>query len=183
MNNLEEIIRKGREVFDGEEPTPGHDLRFMKKLESRGHLIWLIRISAVAAGFIILAGLWFLYRQPGQVSNGDARLTLGVLRPEYKEVEQFYTTSLKEKISELSKISCIPDWKKKALVQEIEEITESDTQLLNELQQNPKNEVLVETILNQYKTKLELLDELLIRLQPICNNFNNNSHETKELVL
>jgi len=83
----------------------------------------------------------------------------------------------------LNTISCIPDWKKTALLQEIEEIKENDFQLLKELQQNPTNEVLVEAILNQYKTKLELLDELLVRLQPICNNININSHETNESAL
>lgn len=183
MKNLEEIIRKNREVFDKEEPSPGHDLRFSKRLENKGRMVLLARISAVAAGFIILAGLWLLYQPASRMNNADARLTLGTLRPEYREVEQFYTASLKEKISELNAISCIPEWKKTALLQEIEEITESDTQLLTELQQNPTNEVLVETILNQYKTKLELLDDLLIRLQPICNNINNNSHETNESVL
>jgi len=183
MKNIEEIIRNNREYFDQEEPSSGHDLRFSKKLENRGRIVFLVRISTIAAGFVILAGLWFLYQPTSRMINSEAQLTLGVLRPEYKEAEQFYTASLKQKINELNAISCIPDWKKTALLQEIEEIKENDFQLLKELQQNPTNEVLVETILNQYKTKLELLDELLVRLQPICNNININSHETNESAL
>lgn len=182
MQNLEEIIRNNQELFDQEEPSPGHDLRFIKRMENRERMVLLARISSVAAGFIILAGLWFLYQPINPMSNGDVRLTLGALRPEFNEVEQFYMASLQEKIAELNDISCIPEWKKIALIQEIQEITESDIQLLTELQHNPTNEILIETILNQYKTKLELMDELLIRLQPICNNINSDSHETNKSV-
>jgi len=87
MKNIEEIIRNNREYFDQEEPSSGHDLRFSKKLENRERIVFLVRISTIAAGFVILAGLWFLYQPTSRMINSEAQLTLGVLRPEYKEVE------------------------------------------------------------------------------------------------
>jgi hypothetical protein len=183
MKRLEDIIKSERGGFDQEEPLPGHEFRFRKKLQEARMVRVVVRISAIAAGLIILAGVGMLLQPFHTIGKAFSPHSLADIRPEYREVEQFYITSLNEKIRELDSISCIPEYKKKALFQELAEITQNDIQLFNELYENPKNEVLIETILNQYKTKLELLDELLMRLEPICKHTNINNHENHESIL
>ncbi len=94
MKNIEDIIRKNRDLFEDREPSEGHFDRFSVKLEircaakanKRSIVPYLLR-AAVVTLLVTLSSLW---TWDHFIRQGSSRMTLGQVSPQYREVENYY---------------------------------------------------------------------------------------------
>jgi hypothetical protein len=108
MENIEEIIRKNKDFFDGSEPSEGHLEKFTRKLESR-FLVKKRTISIVpyllrAAVVVLLVTLSSLWTWDHFIRPGSQRMALGDVSPQYKEVENYYVHQVSLMESEIVNI-------------------------------------------------------------------------------
>jgi ribosome-binding factor A len=170
---LEEKIRKNRDLFDGAEPSEGHFDRFQSKLASlhegdmrQGKKYPSGRLFRVAAVIAVLLGLSITYYMIDPSINSN-HVTASILPQEIQEARMYYDKLAEEKLQKIN--NCAASTSEASYIQKVvdNEITildSSSVKLENELQNDSQNERLINALLRNYKTKSDLLDDILKRL-------------------
>jgi hypothetical protein len=172
MSMLEEKIRKNRDLFDGSEPSEGHFARFQSKLDSLNEELPRVRpwyygkIFRVAAVIIVLLGvtLTIVLYNPSLVTN---RVAAGTLPQEIQEARMYYDKLAEEKLQKINQCAASTSeasYIQKLVVNEIILLDSSSVKLEQELQSDKENKRLINALIRNYKTKSDLLDDILNRL-------------------
>jgi hypothetical protein len=172
MSMLEEKIRKNRDLFDGAEPSEGHLERFQSKLaglDEASHPIksWYSgRLFRVAAVILILLGLSVTYYMIDPSVNSN-QVAASTLPQEIQEARMYYNKLAEEKLQKIN--NCAASTSEASYIQKVvdNEITildSSSVKLEKELQNDNNNERLINALIRNYKTKSDLLDDILNRL-------------------
>ena len=171
MSILEEKIKTNKELFETAEPSQGHFDKFRDKLErldeaptpSTGGYRMLRRI---AASFLMLfslgVALFFLNQQ--FIANN---LNASQLPPELLEVKMYYNKEVNTKLEKIEQCASSPEDAAaiRQLVQgEITALEQNTQSLEHEFSKNSNNERVKNALILNYKTKSELLDDILRRL-------------------
>ena len=189
MNNLEEFIRQNRSAFDAETPH----LRVWRGLEKRldeqadeeeEHLCseeitetpvaeivplrsrsrMLYRMISVAAAALVLifaggvVGAKF-FGQPVEPIESLAEIS-----PEYGEMEQYFRQEINERSARLASYEVDP-----VVQEDLAQLDSIYQELALEIQQAPEaaRAQVVEAMIENYRTKVELLEHILDRMQTI----------------
>jgi hypothetical protein len=174
MSMLEEKIRKNRDLFDGTEPSDGHLERFQSMLDGLheeeapfqrpiSQSGRLFRVAAVIAVLLSLSVLYYLI-DPAMNSNQVAASTLP---QEIQEARMYYNKLAEEKIQRINNCAASTSeasYIQKVVSKEITVLDSSSAQLEQKLQTDNKNERLINALIRNYKTKSDLLDDILNRL-------------------
>jgi hypothetical protein len=172
MSMLEEKIRKNRDLFDGAEPSEGHFNRFQSKLDDLHEVAprlkswYSTRLFRVAAVIVVLLGLSVTYYMidPSMKSNQVAASTLP---QEIQEARMYYNKLADEKLQKINQCASSTSeasYIQKVVVDEISVLDSSSVKLEVELQNDNQNKRLINALLRNYKTKSDLLDDILNRL-------------------
>jgi hypothetical protein len=172
MSLLEEKIRKNRDLFDGAEPSESHFDRFQTKLEALDEDLPRIRpwysgkTFRVAAVVIALLGISiaFYLLNPAQDTNSIVAATLP---QEIQEARMYYDKLADEKLQKINE--CAASTSEASYIQKLvsDEITlldSSSVKLEEQLQNDKENKRLINALIRNYKTKSDLLDDILNRL-------------------
>lgn len=172
MSILEEKIRKNRDLLDGAEPMEGHFERFQEKLSAlhQGEARIVKRLPGkywkVAAVIAVLAGLSLMFYfinpsiNPGQV-NASA------LPQEIRDAKIYYDNLAEEKLTKIHECAMSPSeasYIQKSAMEQISLLDSSAVKLEAELQKDQNNERLINALIRNYKTKADLLNDILNRL-------------------
>lgn len=170
---LEEKIRKNKDLFDGAEPSEGHLERFQSMLDGlheeevprlkREPSGRLFRVAAVIAVLLGLSVTYYLV-DPTVNSNQVAASTLPL---EIQEARMYYNKLAEEKIQKINDCAASTSeasYIQKVVSKEITMLDSSSVQLEQELKTDSKNDRLIKALLRNYKTKSDLLDDILKRL-------------------
>jgi hypothetical protein len=172
MSMLEEKIRKNRDLFDGAEPSEGHFDRFQTKLDSLHEagphrVSWYSgRFFRIAAVIVVLLGLSVIYYMINPSQNAY-QLAANTLPQEIQEARMYYNKLTEEKLQKIN--DCAVSTSEASYIQKvaIDEITLLDSnsvKLEKQLQVDEGNQRLINALLRNYKTKSDLLDDILNRL-------------------
>jgi ribosome-binding factor A len=169
---LEEKIRKNRDLFDGAEPSEGHLERFQSKLAGlHEEDTWqrpirsrrLFRVAAVITALLGLSVAYYLL-DPSVNSNHVAASTLP---QEIQEARMYYNKLAEEKLQKINNCAASTSeasYIQKVVTDEISVLDSNSVKLEEKLQNDSKNERLVNALIRNYKTKSDLLDNILNRL-------------------
>ncbi len=171
MSILEEKIRKNKELFETAEPSPGHFNRFRERLEmiddvpqTSSYRFGMLR--RIAASFLMLItlgiALYFLNQQ--FMAN---KVSASQLPPEIMEVKMYYNKEVTTKLEKIEQCASTPEDAQaiRQLVQgEITELDQNTQSLEQEFSKSNNNERVKNALILNYKTKSELLDDILSRL-------------------
>ena len=172
MSMIEEKIRRNRDLFDGAEPGDGHFTRFQSKLDSfhgehsaprKWYSMRLLRVAAVIAVLLGLSVMYYLF-DPAANTNPVAASTLP---QEIQEARMYYTKITEEKmqkINDCASSTSEASYIQKIVMDEISLLDSSSVAIENELQQDAGNQKLINALIRNYKTKSDLLDDILNRL-------------------
>lgn len=175
MSVLEEKIRKNREVLDAAEPSAGHFDRFQHKLEAlhvmaeKKSLPVMNKYLRVAAAAAFLISLSLIYYLAGPERNTN-HATAGALPEELQQVKMYYDRLTDEKLQEIYQYAATNNeasYVKKLASDEIVLLDSTSMILESEIQSDQQNKRLIDALLMSYKTKSDLLDEILNRLRNI----------------
>ncbi len=171
MSVLEEKIRKNKDLLDSAEPTAGHLDRFQQKLAAlhedeparlKNGNGKFYRVAAVVAALI---GLSLIYYLADPVRNNPVKAS--VLPPELQEAKMYYNKLTDEKLGRIE--DCAPSnaeasYIRKIAVEELMLLDSNTVMLEQELRKDQNNPRLINALIMNYKTKSDLLDDILNRL-------------------
>ena len=172
MSILEEKIRKNRDILDGAEPSEGHLDRFMDKLSSL-HEEGDVRIRSsnarywrIAAVIAVLVGLSVTAYFINPVST-PGTVTASTLPQEIRDAKMYYNNLADEKlkkINDCASSSSEASYIQKTALEQISMLDSNSVKLEKELQNDQNNKHLINALVRNYKTKSDLLNDILNRL-------------------
>jgi hypothetical protein len=188
-DNIEELILKNLEGLNENEPLDGHFDRFEAKLNGLHkkkrftfNVVWKV---AAAVIFVLLAtNQAFIYMSPNQqgslltaFNNNEA--TLSSVSPEFEEVEFYYTNAINVGLNQWNTLNTdgfISNEEQEMMDDELLEFEERFKALQEDLAANPKDERVVNAMLEYYQAKLSVINIIVNKLEEVKQK--NNNHET-----
>lgn len=172
MSILEEKIRKNKDLMDGAEPSEGHLEQFLEKLkelheeDAAEHQRTSFKYWRIAAVLAVLLGLSFAIYFINPAKN-PATLTASALPQEIRDAKFYYNSQAEkklEKINECAVSTSEASYIQKSVKDQISILDSSTVKLEIELQKDQNNKYLINALIRNYKTKSDLLDDILNRL-------------------
>lgn len=178
-DRLEEFILENREAFDMREPSPSLWLKInpenSKKKNQAGRIAWFRYTAAAAVIFAaVSAGIFFLSGvQQNKQLYGEQYL-------EIAETEAYYNALVSRKYNELQPYFSSSPQLRNELDYDMSELDEIYEELKEDLKDNVGNPEVIEAMVQQYRIKVELLEDLLDQLK---EKENQNYEEEKKISL
>ncbi len=189
-DNIEELILNNLEGLNENEPMNGHFERFEAKLKVQHkkrkitfNVVWKV---AAAVIFVLLAtNQAFIYFSPNQQnlflsSRSNNEITLASVSSEYKEVEFYFTNAISVGLNQWNTLNddgFISDEEQQMMDTELTEFEERFKTLQKDLAANPKDERVVNAMLEYYQTKLGVINMIVNKLQEVKQLNNNHENE------
>jgi hypothetical protein len=182
MDKLEEHIRKYREELDSYSPPSGQWRRISKALNKQNisPRVWL---SIAAMVVVILGAAAVLLRQAnrqvnpaGTVSNDNGLI---MENPQLKETEIYYNNLVNSLYSEATPLLTTNPEIKKELASDFSQIDSICTEIKKDLKDNVANQDVVEALIQNYRIKIRLLEDMLVILRE--NKDNPDKSKSYEL--
>lgn len=171
-NTINELFKRLNGTFDTEEPLPDHRERFLEKLNAgtqKTRRNWWRPLS-IAASIVIVFGI-----SAGIFYNSKTTVNVD---PEIENA-QFYFTSLLEQ--EIEKVNARNNPENQQIIddtmQQLTKLEQDYKQLEKELRQNGNNKQILHAMITNFQTRINLLQDVLIRIDEI-ENFKHNENET-----
>ena len=169
---LDKLFNHFEGQWDFEEPSLGHQERFLNKLNGkRKKKSLLYRISIPAAAAIVIVTGIMLTSLPGKQQ-------VAVKVSPQTEKTQLYFASIIEK--ELAKVEKEDSPETKKLVQDallhMQELESDYTKITQELEKKGENKQLIHAMLTILQTRISFLEDVLIKIENI-KKIKANYHE------
>ena len=181
MDKLEEYIRKNRENLDKYNPSSGIWKNIKKDLKKER--IKNNRWIAIAAMFVVVLGtavvMFRLGRGLSESQNGNGQDT-GLLpdNSHLRETEIYYNNLVNSLYQEATPLLTGNPVIKKELNNDISQIDSICYEIKRDLKDNVGNQEVVEALIQNYRIKLRLLEDMLVILKENGKNSEkNDSHE------
>lgn len=166
MDRLEDFIKKNREAFDDANPPSFNwdDLKTPKKKETKFRSL---KFLALAASLALLIGIFFSTMNSGKSVNIDQEMA-----SELSELKVYYSSQVNNRFLELKKYNNDPDIEK--------DMKQMDTflaELEAELEDVPasKREEVMEAMIQNYHTKLLMLERVLDQIKKTDKDNNDDT--------
>jgi hypothetical protein len=189
-DRLEEFILENREHFDDMEPRPEVWDRIEKPKAPVLGIGWKGVAWRVAATVIIFFSSYIFFRitdkDPGQPSGNlysDLEQEQSPLYNELREAEIYYTSQIEFMRAEAIRISENDPGVREIIDMEMVDLDEIFQELKNDLQDNTDNEEVIEAMIQNYRVKLEVLEEILVQLKQANEPINSSSYENEAVAL
>jgi hypothetical protein len=166
---FEKFVRDHRAEFDSREPDPGMWNNIRTTVNKSRTIAWKTILSRVAMVILIFSVSYFVnetvhrYRDSKTASHLAKREKTP---PGLRETEAYYTKVVDQKMKELKPVmaNC------PALAEELQvDMTELDSvyaDLKKDLKENMANQEVIEAIIENYRLKISILEDLLKEVKP-----------------
>ena len=183
---LEAFIKNNREAFDAEQPAEGlwNNIASAstKNQAPQMRISWGRRIMQAAAAITILIcgiglGMWYAGHQTPE-NNGMA---MSDVSSEYAELERYYQSDIEQKKGQLAEFASYQD---ESVLEDLKEMDRIMEELRLELEQvTPANrEKVVRAMIENYKSKVTILQRVLQHLNEQSNDSTNSSNNEIESI-
>jgi len=186
-DNLEKFIKENRAAFDNLSPDPKmwDRINENKKPPKVVSINWVRLMRQVAAVIVIFIASYFFHDYMSKRDNGSAgikemarKLNTGneVLQL-LAETEAYYTSKIIIKKEEIFRFAgSSPDIKDEINL-EFSQLDAIYAELKNDLNDNAANEEVVEAMIQNYRIKLEILEDILHQLKKSNESLIHETHE------
>ena len=184
---IEELIQNNLKALNDNEPMDGHFERFEAKLKTQHKkrkisLNVVLKIAAAVVFVFLATNQAFIYFSPNSQglilnANKPSEVTLASISTEYKEVEFYYTTSIKTGLTqwdELNSEGYISDEEQTMMQTELEEFEKLYKSIQDDLAANPNDDRVINAMLEFYQTKLSLINMIVNKLEEVKQQKNNH---------
>jgi hypothetical protein len=188
-DNLEKYILDHRGEFDDQEPDPA----LWEKIDTRKAPV--IRINwkgiawkAAAMVAIFVASYYFHdYMASGRQSPrsliGKKSEANSPIMRELIEAEAYYTSQINMRKEEVFRLTTSDPEVRHEINDEMVDLDRVYSELKNDLKDNADNEEVIEAMIQNYRLKLDILEEMLARLKQSNESQNEKSHEDTPVAL
>jgi hypothetical protein len=183
MDKLEKLFKDQREAFD-EEPLEGHFQRFEEKL-NRYHSrkkaairTWPFLKIASLVIIVLLSANLFVHLLPLKEEKKKQMFA----NTEMNETALFYNARISSGLSQLQQMANQGIGSNLELVQVKKELNEMDLlyqDLQKEYSKNPKDERVINAMIEYYQTKLNIINTIKSDLENVKSIKNKNNENTE----
>lgn len=176
MDKFEEHIRKNREALDRYNPPSVVWQRIRKRIAIKNSTPLRLVVSIAAMIAVILASAILLLKSGNYLSENwmTGNNSISDQNPQLKETEIYYNNlvfSLYNKVSPL--LASNPDIRKE-LFTDISHLDSIYLEIRKDLKDNVSNQEVIDALIQNYRIKIELLEEMLVILRENENNSDKN---------
>jgi len=188
-DKLEKYILDHREQFDDQEPDPA----IWEKIDTRKSPVIRInwkdiawKAAAVAAIFV---SSYFFHDYMSSRKNsshnllGENKEETSPMVRELIEAEAYYTSLIELKKDEVFRLTASHPEIRYEIDMEMVDLDRVFSELKDDLKDNADNEEVIEAMIQNYRLKLDILEEMLLQLNQINDNQNENDHENAPVEL
>jgi hypothetical protein len=185
MDKLEKYILKNRDEFDLLEPSSDLWEKIKKRNEKTKTIQfnWKKNLYRAAIVIFIVSVTFFVqeYRHSSDNEiNQSSQNNYDIIIPELKEVEDYYNSEVNRKMKEINKLASFNPEITQHIESDLAELDSIYIDLKEDLKENIDNEEVINAMINNYKIKLEILEEILFFLEG-KNNVKNEKAKEYEL--
>ena len=180
MENLEEYIRDNRKDLDPYEPSPEiwEGIKRSLRTSKPAFIKWI-----AAAAVIVIILVTAIFRYKGESYRQSVFISDRIEKkidnnPQLKESEIYYSNLMKNLYDEASPLlASYPDARKE-LLSDMSQIDSICFDIKKDLKDNIDNQEVIEALINNYRTKIHILEDMLVLLKHNENNHSkNDNHE------
>ncbi len=185
---LEQFIRQNREEFDRYEVPVGLWEKIADQLEEEEEpdrkkpkviKIPTRNLWRVAAAVLLIVGIYGVIRLNDSTTSPESAeaVALQKINPELAEAEVYYTRMIEQKKEEIAHLASQESNLDEEFYQDLEELDSMYIGLKEELYQMPTQERVMEAMIQNLQTRIEILNRQLEILQKIKNLKNGQKNE------
>jgi len=189
MDKLGKFIQDNRTSFDDLEPSPelwdkigkGIDAKKIRSILRLNSRIW-----KAAALILVFTSSWFLHDYVDRPAKNKDSVTLqspsnSPLLYELADGEAYYTAQISKKQAELEKYTREHPEIMDDLKREFREFDRDNLKLKEDLVESNANEKVIEAILQSYRVKLKILEQVLSEMKDSRDSDKNDSIQYRML--
>jgi len=182
-DKLEKYILDHREAFDDLEPDPSVWERIDTRKAPVIRINWKdIAWKAAAVAAIFVASYFFhdymaSRRQPSSIMLGKNGGEASPLVKELIEAEAYYSAQISMKKDEVYRLAASNQEIRNEVDLELVDLDRVYNELKEDLKDNADNEEVIEAMIQNYRLKLDILEEMLMLLNQSNESQNEKDHE------
>jgi len=169
-DKFEKFVTENRDAFDFREPDPGIWNQIDINLGTKNRLGWKQILQRVAVVAVIFAASYMvnemIHRYNNRELKGDRAAIKGNAVPGLNEAEAYYTHLLNQKMDELKPVMANCPALEEELNYDMSELDSVYSDLKKDLKDNMANQEVVEAIIENYRLKISILEDLLSEIKP-----------------
>ena len=178
MSDLEKHIIEYRDRMDTSEPSDGHLKRFSKRLRQQEQRPFrkinfrhALQIAASLA-IILTSGVVIL-----KTGKGGNKIAENQPIEVFQETTSFYARQVNERYDDIAAIPFDSEKEKEILLSELSEMDDYYKELLRELGANPGDERVMNALIQHYRIKLQVMDQII---EQLIQFKNSNTQENEK---
>lgn len=172
---LDKLIQDNIESISYGEPPEGHFERFEARMQRTRHSmakefrISVLKIAALVV-FIFLATALFV-REVRLFQSSGAEILSAAGETELEQAEKYYSGLMDDYYGRINQLEFSDDEnEKRLLIRELREMDNNVEVMKDDLRNDPDNEIIINAIIGHYQIKLELMDEIITRIENTGNS-------------
>lgn len=174
MEKLEEHIRRIRRDLDLYNPSSEIWNRIENRLKKRRRVLTLQWISIAAMFIVIFGATLILLKQGSKESDRNNELTenpyLKTLSPSLKETEIYYNNMVNSLYHKATPLLTSNPEVEKELSDDLTRIDSICIEIKKDLKDNVANEEVVEALIQNYRIKIRILEDILENMKEVEGN-------------
>ncbi len=187
-DQLEKFILDHREEFDVMEPSPEiwNKISAPKPVSRGRHISWKRVMYRVAAVIVIFIGSYYVHDLINPPSKGISAIQSSAseedrqMLTQLMESKAYYTSLIDTKTEEVYLLAAEKPMLRDEIQQEMKDLDREFLELQNDLHDNTDSEEVIAAMIQNYRLKLQILEETLMQLQ-VQKKENNIRHENKSV--
>lgn len=187
-DKLERFVIDHRDEFDDLEPNPAIWQKIEKRETKKPGLNWtqvLLRVAAVVVIFVSsYIFIDYLNKQDSTPVFAEEEMTDpadAVMYQDLVEADFYYSSQIAERKEDFYRLAGDDAPLRNEINMELTELDKIFRELKEDLKDNADNEEVVVAMIQNYRLKLEILEEILNQLEPAHENTNDYENESINL--
>jgi len=169
-DKLEEFILENREAFDLHEPGKEVWQKIEKNIRAKKSINWRLIIGRAAAVVLIFAASYMVHDiidgRNREVARTRTKKEKELVIPELREAEVYYSNLINEKLQEIKPMFSENPRLEKEISYDLNQLDSIYEELRNDLRDNIANQEVIEAMIQNYRLRLSILEDILSQLKP-----------------
>lgn len=172
-DKIKKFILEHRDDFDFREPDPGVWKKIEADIRSKREIKWRLILARTAAVVLIFAASYAVNELVHRLNNRNTKAENYTKNghektiPGLREAEAYYTGLVNQKLDELKPIIANCPSIEEELNIDMSELDSVYIELKADLKDNMSNQEVVEAIIENYRLKIRILEDLLSEMEPL----------------
>lgn len=187
-DKLEQFILDNRDGFDDMSPSPESWDKVKSNIKPVRQINWTSRLVRIAAAVVIFVSSYIFIDytlnsySDTELQAGDNTLEMYENIPVLVEARAYYSSQINQMENEVYRLAGTDSPISNDIKIEFEELDEVFNELKTDLKDDAANEEVIEAMIQNYRIKLQILEEILSQLKN-ADEQNIEDHEDKKVLL